>query len=132
MEDALTIFAILERGAAFASKEQRIKVPHPDGDMHSMVNVWNYFQWLDQRTCTLARDEKERIWSEEHVSFRTYQTVCEFRKEATDRCKEKFSNWSNHRDETYSSRLALALPKAYKLTLMIRDGSRQLFISYRL
>ena len=33
MEDALTIFAILERGPAFASKEQRIKVPHPDGDI---------------------------------------------------------------------------------------------------
>ena len=122
MEDALTIFAILERGPAFASKEQRVKVPHPDGDMHLMVNVWNYFQWLDQRTCTLSKEEKERIWSKEHVSFRTYQTVYEFRREATDRCKEKFNNWSNHRDETYSSRLALALSKAYKLTLMIRDG----------
>ena len=82
MEDALTIFAILERGPAFASKEQRIKVPHPDGDMHSMVNVWNYFQWLDQRTCALSKDEKERIWSKEHVSFRTYQTVYEFRRES--------------------------------------------------
>ena len=122
MEDALTIFAILERGPAFASKEQRIKVPHPDGDMHSMVNVWNYFQWLDYRTCTLSKDEKERIWSKEHVSFRTYQTVYEFRKDASDRCQERFSNWSVHRDETYSSRLALALFKAYKLTLMIRDG----------
>ena len=122
MEDALTIFAIMERGTAFSSKEQRIKVPHPDGDMHSIVNVWHYFQWLDQRTCTLSKEEKERIWSKEHVSFRTYQTVCEFRKEASERCQEKFSNWSNHRDETYSSRLGLALFKAYKLALMIRDG----------
>ena len=120
MEDALTIFAILERGPAFTSKEQRIKVPHPDGDMHSLVNVWHYFQWLDQRTNTLSRDDKERIWSKEHVSFRNYQTVFEFRKEAADRCRDKFGNWSTHRDETYSSRLASALFKAYKLTLMIR------------
>ena len=60
MEDALTIFAILARGPNFTSKEQRIKVPHPDGDMHSLVNVWHYFQWLDQRTNSLTKEEKER------------------------------------------------------------------------
>ena len=56
MEDALTIFAILERGPTFSSKEQRVKVPHPDGDMHSLVNVWNYYpvvgsknQHIDER-----------------------------------------------------------------------------------
>ena len=46
-----------------------------------------------------------------------------FRREASDRCKDKFGNWSNRRDETYSSRLALALFKAYKLTLMIRGAT---------
>ena len=39
MEDALTIFAILERGPSFTTRERRMKVPHPDGDMHSLVNV---------------------------------------------------------------------------------------------
>ena len=47
LQDALTIFAILERGPSCTSKERRMKVPHPDGDMHSLVNVWHYFQWLD-------------------------------------------------------------------------------------
>ena len=122
MEDALTIFAILERGPTFSSKEQRVKVPHPDGELHSLVNVWNYFRWLDQRTIALPKEEKERIWSKEHVSFRNYQTVYEFRREAAERCRDKFGNWSNSRDETYSSRLALALFKAYKLTLMIRSA----------
>ena len=102
--------------------EQRIEVPHPDGDMHSLVNVWHYFQWLDQRTNTLSREDKERIWSKEHVSFRSYQTVDDFRKEVGDRCKHQFGNWSTHREETYATRLALALFKAYKLTLMIRSA----------
>ena len=122
MEDALTIFAVLERGPAFTAKEKRIKVPHPDGDMHSLVNVWNYFKWLDQRTNTLSRDDKERIWSKEHVPFRTFQIVEDFRKEVGERCKKQFSRWSTHRDETYSTRLGLALFKAYKLTLMIRNA----------
>ena len=59
----------MERGPSFTTREQRIKVPHPDGDMHSLVNVWDYFQWLDQRTNTLSKDDKERIWSREHISF---------------------------------------------------------------
>ena len=122
MEDALTIFALLERGPSFTTREQRIKVPHPDGDMHSLVNVWNHFQWLDQRTNTLSKEDKERIWSKEHISFRSYQTVGDFRKEVGDRCKHQFGNWSTDGDETYSTRLALALLKAYKLTLMIRGA----------
>ena len=122
MEDALTIFAILEGGPSFTTREQRIKVPHPDGDMHSLVNVWHYFQWLDQRTNALSKEEKEKTWSKEHVSFRNYQTVSDFRKEVADRCKLQFGNWSTDRDETYSTRLALALFKAYKLTLMIRGA----------
>ena len=52
----------------------------------------------------------------------TYQTVSDFRKEVADRCKLQFGNWSTDRDETYSTRLALALFKAYKLTLMIRGA----------
>ena len=43
MEDALTIFAIMERGQALMAKERRAKVPHPDGDLHSLLNVWNHF-----------------------------------------------------------------------------------------
>ena len=30
MEDALTIFAIMERGQGLLAKERRVKVPHPD------------------------------------------------------------------------------------------------------
>ena len=36
MEDALIIFAIMERGQDFQDKERRTKAPHPDGDMHSL------------------------------------------------------------------------------------------------
>ena len=54
MEDALTIFAIMERGQALLAKERRVKVPHPDGDLHSLLNVWHYLQWLDHRTYPLT------------------------------------------------------------------------------
>ena len=55
--------------------------------------------------------------------MRNYQIVDDFRKEIADRCQKQFGNWSKDRDETYASRLGLALFKAYKLTLMIRNAS---------
>ena len=63
MEDALTIFATMERGQAFQDKERRTKAPHPDGDMHSLVNVWNYLKWLDFRTKTVTKSERDKIIS---------------------------------------------------------------------
>ena len=123
MEDALTIFAILERGPAFTAKEKRVKVAHPDGDMCSLVNVRHYYQWLDCRTTALVKEEKEGIWSKEHVTLRSYQIVDDFRKEISDRCQKQFGSWSKERDETYASHLGLAPLKAYKLTLMIRNAS---------
>ena len=118
MEDALTIFAILERGPSFTTRERRIKVPHPDGDMHSLVNVWHYFQWLDQRTSTLAKDEKEKIWSKEHVSFQSYQIVDDFRKEIGDRCKHQSGNWSTHRDEKFSPQFIIAPGRMVRMMAM--------------
>ena len=49
MEDALTIFAILERGQGLTSKES--------GDLHSLLNVWHYLQC----TYTLAGKYKESL-----------------------------------------------------------------------
>ena len=72
MEDALTIFAILERGQALTSKERRMKVPHPDGDMRSLLNAWHYLQWTDHRTSKLPPALKEAIWTKERVSLHTY------------------------------------------------------------
>ena len=71
----------------------------------------------------MSKDEKERIWSKEHVTFRSYQIVDDFHKEIGDRCQKRFGSWSKVQDETYSTRLSLALFKAYKLTLMIRNAS---------
>ena len=80
-------------------------------------------QRLDCRTTALAKEEKERIWSKEHVTLRSYQTVDDFRKEISNRCQKQFASWSKERDETHASCLGLALFKAYKLTLMIQNAS---------
>ena len=125
MEDALTIFSIMERGQALLAKERRVKVPHPDGDLHSLLNVWHYLQWLDHRTHTLSPKFRESHWTKEKVSLRTYTIVKEFRAEIATKCEGVLKTWPKARDETTNSRLALALFKAYKLSLMIRNASGQ-------
>ena len=60
MEDALTIFAIMERGQSFRAKERRIKSPHPCGDVRSLVNVWNCFKRLDYRTKSMNKSDRDR------------------------------------------------------------------------
>ena len=125
MEDALTIFAMLERGQALVAKERRVKVPHPDGDLHSLLNVWHSLQWLDHRTHTLAPKVRESHWTKEKVSLRTYTIVKEFRAEIATKCEGVLKTWPTARDETTNTRLALALFKAYKLSLMIRNASGQ-------
>ena len=125
MEDALTIFAIMERGQPLLAKERRVKVPHPDGDLHSLLNVWHSLQWLDHRTYPLAPKLKEAHWTKEKVSLRTYTVVKEFRTEIATKCEGVLKSWPKARDETINTRLALALFKAYKLSLMIRNASGQ-------
>ena len=125
MEDALTIFAIMERGQGLLAKERRVKVPHPDGDLHSLLNVWRHLQWLDHRTYTLSLKIKEAHWTKEKVSLRTYTIVKEFRAEIATKCENLLKSWPKARDETTNSRLGLALFKAYKLSSMIRNASGQ-------
>ena len=106
------------------AKERRVKVPHPDGDPHSLLNVWHYLQWLDHRTHPLPGKHKEAHWTKEKVSLRTY-TMREFRTEIATKCEGVLKSWPKARDETTNTRLALALFKAYKTSLMIRNASGQ-------
>ena len=125
MEDALTIFAILERGQGLTEKERRVKVRHSDGDLHSLLTVWHYLQWLDHRTHSLPGRHKEALWTKEKVSLRTYTIVKEFRAEIATKCEGVLKSWPKARDETTNTRLALALLKPYKTSLMIRNASGQ-------
>ena len=104
MEDALTIFAMLEKGQALVAKERRVKVPHPDGDLHSLLNVWHSLQWLDHRTYTLAPKVRESHWTKEKVSLRTYTIVKEFRAEIATKCEECLENlaYGKGRDYKYT------------------------------
>ena len=49
----------------------------------------------------------------------------EFRAEIATKCENVLKSWPKARDETTNSRLGLALFKAYKLSLMIRNASGQ-------
>ena len=57
------------------------------------------------------------------MTFRSYQIVDDYRKEVSEKCQKEFKSWFKGRDETYARRLGLALLKAYKLNLMIKNAS---------
>ena len=97
----------------------------PDGDLRSPLNVWHYLQWLDHRTHPLPGKHKEAHWTKEKVSLRTYTVVKEFRAEIATKCEGILKSWPEARDETTNTRLALALFKAYKTSLLIRNASGQ-------
>ena len=68
---------------------------------------------------------RESHWTKEKVTLRTYTIVKEFRAEIATKCEGVLKTWPKARDETTNTRLALALFKAYKLSLMIRSASGQ-------
>ena len=43
---------------AFTRKRKKIEVAHPDGDMHSLVSVWHYCQWLDAEPLPWPKKKK--------------------------------------------------------------------------
>ena len=45
----------------FVSNEFKKLMPHPDGDLHTMLNAWNAATWLQQLTRGMETEPATRI-----------------------------------------------------------------------
>ena len=62
LADAITIFTVLVRNVTFVSNEFRKLMPHPDGDMHTILNAWNTATWLQQLTKDMENEPVTKVW----------------------------------------------------------------------
>ena len=72
LPDAITIFTILGRNPTFVSNEFKKLLPHPDGDLHTMLNAWNAASWLQQLTLGMDTESATRIWGKYNLSQRQF------------------------------------------------------------
>ena len=50
LREAMAIYVILTRGNSLANPKSKGLYPHPDGDFHTMVNLWNAAEWTHEMT----------------------------------------------------------------------------------
>ena len=91
LPDAITIFTILARNPTFVSNEFKKLLPHPDGDLHTMLNAWNAASWLQQLTMGMDKEPATRIWGEYNLSQRQFEVLKEYRGFVAEKCSRQFS-----------------------------------------
>ena len=77
LREAVVIYVILTRGNSLVNPKAKALYPHPDGDFHTMVNVWNAAEWTHQQTKHLdykKHDEEQiliKVWGRLGTSRRS-------------------------------------------------------------
>ena len=74
LPEALIIFTILSRNPTFVSNEFKKLLPHPDGDLHTMINAWHAAAWLQHLTQGLEKETATKIW--ESIIFLSVSMKC--------------------------------------------------------
>ena len=127
LPDAITIFTILARNPTFVSSEFKKLLPHPDGDLHTMINAWNAALWLQQLTLGLENETATRIWGKYNLSQRQFEVLREYRGFVAEKCSKQFGipveqlEPNQSMDKNAMSRLSLSLFRAFKTSLLVRN-----------
>ena len=127
LSEAITIFTILSRNPTFVSNEFKKLLPHPDGDLHNMLNAWNAAMWIQQFTRNWETEPATRVWGKYNLSQRQFEVLQEYREFVVERCSKQFAipteqlQINPSTDKNAMSRLSLALFRAFKTSLLVRD-----------
>ena len=127
LPDAIAIFAILARNPTFVSNEFKKMLPHPDGDLHTMLNAWNAASWLQRLTKGMETEPATKVWGKDNLSQRQFEVLQEYRKFVAEKCSKHFSipveqlEPNQVTDKNAMSRLSLSLCRAFKTSLLVRN-----------
>ena len=127
LPDAITIFTILSRNSTFVSSEFKKLMPHPDGDLHTMLNAWNAATSLQQLTKNMETEPATRVWGKYNLSQREFEVLQEYREFVVEKCSKQFSipeeqlQVNQPTDKKAMSRLSLAIFRAFKTSLLVRN-----------
>ena len=107
--------------------------PHPDGDFHTMVNIWNAAEWTHQMTQNWdPKDNQEsekltKVWGKLNTSRRQYLMLKDHFDRTTEKCCKLLSvnvdrvQGTPRTDRSAATRLSMAIFKAYKSSLMVKE-----------
>ena len=133
LREAMAIYVILTRGNSLANPKAKGLYPHPDGDFHTMVNIWNAAEWTHQLTKDMDPKDKQdsekltKIWGRLSTSRRQYLTLRDHFNRTTEKCCKLLSVNTDRvlgtpkTDRLSATRLSLAIFKAYKSSLMVKE-----------
>ena len=127
LPDGITIFTILSRNSTFVSNEFKKLMPHPDGDLHTMLNAWNAATWLQQLTKGMETEPATRIWGKYNLSHCQFEVLQEYQEFVVEKCAKQFNLQEKQprpnqtTDKNAMSRLSLALFRAFKTSLLVRN-----------
>ena len=127
LPDAITIFTVLARNATFVSNEFKKLMPHPDGDLHTILNAWNAATWVQQLTKGMDTEPATKVWGKYNLSQRQFEVLQEYREFVVEKCSKQFSIQEEQlqpnqpTDKNAMSRLSLALFRAFKTSLLVRN-----------
>ena len=118
--ETLTIYVALSRGSGFVSQKARAAYPHADGDLHTILHVWNIATWLYEQTKTWDPNDKDQndcltnVWGKYQLSL---ARICkDLLQIGPERVRQNPMT-----DKAATSWLSLVLFKAFKISLMVRD-----------
>ena len=127
LPEAIVIFTILSRNPTFVSNELKKMLPHPDGDLHTMLNAWHAAAWLQHLTRGLDKEAATKVWGKHNLSQRQYEVLCEHRRFIAEKCSKQFKisvallEPNQSMDKNATSRLSLSLFRAFKTSLLVRN-----------
>ena len=102
-------------------------MPHPDGELHTMLNAWNAATWLQQLTKGMDTELATKVWGKYNLSQRQFEVLQEYRDFVAAKCSRQCSipeeqlRPNQTTDKNAMSRLSLALFRAFKTSLLVRN-----------
>ena len=133
LREAIVIYTILTRGNSLITPKAKALYPHPDGDFHTMINIWNAVEWTHQQTSHLDPRKKNdeqiliKVWGRLGTSRRAYLLLKAHMAKIIEKSCTLLATQDTRVtgppriDKLAASRLSLALFKAYKCSLMARE-----------
>ena len=133
LREATIIYVLVTRGGSLVNPKVKSLYPHPDGDFHTMVNIWNAAEWTHQQTKHLdpkkRNDEQTliKIWGRLGKSRRSYLILKEHLAKTAEKCCKLLGTLTDRvigpprTDKLAATRLSLALFKSYKCSLMVKE-----------
>ena len=133
LRKATIIYVLVTRGGSLVNPKVKSLYPHPDGDFHTMVNIWNAAEWTHHQTKHLdpkKRNDEQiliKIWGRLGTSRRSYMILKDHLGRTAEKCCKLLGTQTDRvigpprTDRLAATRLSLALFKSYKCSLMVKE-----------